>query len=81
MKANGLIHVKPTFQLDDADTANIFAIGDVADTGVKKMGRAAGLQGLTVTQNIVRSISGRPMQSYQPGMIESSLDLTLGLVG
>ncbi|KAK5942020.1 hypothetical protein PMZ80_005972 [Knufia obscura] len=75
----GMISVNSYLQADDASTPNIFAVGDIADTGVKKMGRAAGLQGLVAARNIVRRITGRNMMLYKPGIIEQSIDMTVGL--
>lgn len=59
---------------------NIFACGDVIDLPGPRLGRAASYQGMFVGDNIVRSINGKPLKEYKPGMIDASIDLTLGVV-
>jgi len=78
--SSGMIKVNSHLQLDDPNTPHIFAIGDIADTGATKMGRAAGLQGLLAARNIVRQIAGRSLISYKPGIVEGGIDMSLGLV-
>lgn len=76
----GMLRVDRYLQVDDPSAPHIFAVGDIADTGAKKMGRAASLQGQTAAANIVRSISGRTMKPYKAGLIENGIDMTLALV-
>lgn len=80
ISSSGMIRVNSHLQVDDPNTSHIFAVGDIADTSAKKMGRAAGLQGLVTAKNIVRKISGQKMIAYKPGVIEGGIIMTLGLV-
>ncbi|KZO94367.1 FAD/NAD-P-binding domain-containing protein [Calocera viscosa TUFC12733] len=50
--SDGHLHVKPTLQLGDPQHPNIFAIGDVADTGGQKAARPGFKQAMIVAQNI-----------------------------
>ncbi|KAG9786667.1 Fe-regulated protein 8 [Exophiala dermatitidis] len=75
----GGIRIEKTLQMKDAPSDKIFALGDVIDTPGPKMGRAASLQGFHVARNIVRSINHKPLKPYKPSMIDTSIDLTLGL--
>lgn len=59
---------------------NIFAAGDVVDTPGPSLGRAAANQGIFVAENIVRSIKGKALKAFKPGMFDWSIVLTLGLV-
>lgn len=63
--------------------SNIFALGDVAETGAPKMARAAMMQGEVVVDNILNMIkNGGPSTGYrQQSEIEGSIKLTLGIVG
>lgn len=78
------ILVRPTLQLQspEAFADEVFALGDVAETGGPKMARAAFFQSLIVSENIVSMIrGGLPSKTYQPKlMIEGSIKLTLGKV-
>jgi len=38
------------------------------------------MQGMFVAENIVRAINGRPLRTYTTGIMENSIELTLGLV-
>ncbi|KAK5034635.1 hypothetical protein LTS07_000539 [Exophiala sideris] len=75
---NGYIRVEPTFQVKGAPR-NIFACGDVVDLPGPKLGRAAAMQGMFVAENIVRSIKGQTLRAYTPGIMDNSIELTLGL--
>lgn len=61
---------------------NIFALGDVADSGGPKMARAAECQSHVVASNIVSLINSRPaLSTYQPVKeVEGAIKLTLGKV-
>lgn len=61
---------------------NIFALGDVAETGGPKMARATECQSHVVASNIVSLIKSRPVAStYQPVKeVEGAIKLTLGKV-
>lgn len=77
---SGYIKVLPTLQIADEAHGNIYAIGDVADTGSIKNGRAAVEQAQFVAENIVRAIKGKRSLKYRPQWFEGITDLTLGLV-
>ncbi|KIW59522.1 hypothetical protein PV05_03965 [Exophiala xenobiotica] len=75
---SGSVLVGQTLQITGAPP-NVFACGDVIDLPGPRLGRAAAFQGIIVAQNIVRSISGRPLKTYKPGVVDTSIELTLGL--
>jgi NADH dehydrogenase FAD-containing subunit len=77
---SGTIQVKPTLQIADPDYPNIYAFGDVAATGGPRMGRAATFQASTVAKNILRSISGGQLVEYRTLVLETAIDLSLGIV-
>jgi NADH dehydrogenase FAD-containing subunit len=83
-KTTHRILVRPTLQLQSpqAFADNVFALGDVAETGGPKMARAAFFQSMIVAENIVSMIGGSfPPRTYQPKlMIEGPIKLTLGKV-
>jgi NADH dehydrogenase FAD-containing subunit len=82
-KETGCVLVKPTLQIAAAPTEhrNIFALGDVAETGGPKMARAGYLQAEVVCSNIIAMINGEePPQKYRPIAMEGSTKLTLGKV-
>lgn len=83
-KVSDGILVHHTLQVSGGERTpnNIFALGDVAETGGPKTARAAGFQAAVVGQNIVTMIrKGRPMVVYKPNPeIEGALSLTLGTV-
>jgi len=79
------ILVKPTLQLKDdtkldAKLTNIFAVGDVAETGGPKMARAGLMQAEIARNNIVALIRGKSLKDYVPVPLEASLKLSLGKV-
>ncbi|KAL2008372.1 hypothetical protein VTN00DRAFT_8354 [Thermoascus crustaceus] len=76
---SGHIKVLPTLQIADEAHRNIYAIGDVADTGSIKNGRAAIEQAQFVAENIVRAIKGKKPLEYHPQWFEGFTELTLGL--
>ncbi|RGP77708.1 hypothetical protein FLONG3_4167 [Fusarium longipes] len=79
--SSGEIIVGPTLQVENLPSSrgNIFAIGDVAQSGGPKQGRAAFMQGEVVTNNLLRLMKGGPaVDRYVPHFIENTLNLTLG---
>lgn len=73
--------MKETLQITDSKYPHIYALGDVAETGGVRMGRAAALQGSVVAQNIMRAIKGEELKKYQSiAILEEGIDITLGLV-
>ncbi|KAI3390550.1 hypothetical protein diail_9211 [Diaporthe ilicicola] len=81
-KETGRILVTPALQIQSPEEIvdNIFALGDVAESGGPKMARAAQAQSLIVASNIVSLIqSAKAPSSYQPVMaLEGAIKLTLG---
>ncbi|KAK5556514.1 hypothetical protein LTR46_005706 [Exophiala xenobiotica] len=75
---SGSILVGETLQITGAPP-NVFACGDVIDLPGPRLGRAAAFQGINVAQNIVRSIKRQPLKAYKPGVLDTSIELTLGL--
>ncbi|KAL6410992.1 hypothetical protein AUP68_07425 [Ilyonectria robusta] len=60
---------------------NIFALGDVAQTGGPKQGRAGMVQGEVVLNNILRLIKNQQgLENYEPLPFEGALQLTMGEV-
>lgn len=74
---NGFIRVRSTLQLKDYD--NIFAVGDIADTGAHKAARPGAAQAAAVAKNIRSMIDGnRPAEKFT--IAPAGIHLTLGLV-
>lgn len=76
---NGFIRVRPTMQLLDEQYSNLFAVGDIADTGAQKAARPGSAQAAVVAKNIQALIEGRTAEDTfvkGPGAIH----LTLGMV-
>lgn len=81
--------MKPTLQID-TDTLgfpNVFALGDVADTGAHKAARPAVVQAAVVARNIEKILqarmAGQPepdlvLDEYKPDL--AGIHLSLGLV-
>ncbi|KAJ5688489.1 hypothetical protein N7536_011108 [Penicillium majusculum] len=75
---NGFIRVRPTMQFLDEDYSNMFAVGDIADTGAQKAARPGSAQAAVVAKNIQALIEGRAAEDTfvkGPGAIH----LTLGM--
>lgn len=65
----------------DKTYPNVLALGDVAETGGPKMGRAAAFQAEIVCQNIVSMAHNeQPRAIYHPNDAEGAIKLTLGKV-
>ncbi|KAB5584864.1 putative AMID-like mitochondrial oxidoreductase [Coniochaeta sp. 2T2.1] len=63
----------------DKPYPNIFALGDVAESGGPKMGRAGAFQAEIVCQNIISRIYDQePRAIYRPNEAEGAIKLTLG---
>ncbi|KAK0449036.1 FAD/NAD-P-binding domain-containing protein [Desarmillaria tabescens] len=62
------VKVKPTLQIADSNYPNVFAIGDVADTGAHKAARPGGMQARIASNNIEMLIKGKDLdlQTYYP---------------
>ncbi|KAH3074111.1 hypothetical protein V6000_001681 [Aspergillus fumigatus] len=75
---NGFIRVRPTLQLQDERFSNIFAVGDIADTGAQKAARPGSVQAGVVARNIQALIEGRRAEEeYVPP--PAAIHLTLGM--
>ncbi|KAF5667181.1 apoptosis-inducing factor [Fusarium heterosporum] len=78
---SGEIRVKPTLQVDNLspNQQNVFAVGDVAQSGGVKQGRAGHMQAEIAVQNILQLIKGgSASKKYVPHWFENTLQLTLG---
>ena len=76
---NGFIRVRPTMQFLDEKYSNMFAVGDIADTGAQKAARPGAAQAAVVAKNILDLIEGRNSEEKfvkGPGAIH----ITLGMV-
>ncbi|KAH6681205.1 oxidoreductase [Plectosphaerella plurivora] len=78
---SGHIRVKPTLQVDSPSLSNVYACGDVAQTGVRNPNaRSAMKQAQYVADNITLAIKGQePTYKYTPQWADSVIKLTLGL--
>lgn len=76
---NGFIRIRPTMQFRDPQYSNLFAVGDIADTGLRKAARPGSAQAAVVAQNIQAMIEGRSPQETFPRM-PAAIHLTLGMV-
>lgn len=66
-------------QFLDEEYSNMFAVGDIADTGAQKAARPGSIQAAVVAKNILALIEGRAAENTfvkGPGAIH----LTLGMV-
>lgn len=76
---NGFVRIRPTMQLLDEQYSNMFAVGDIADTGAQKAARPGSAQAAVVAKNILSLIEGMKAEDTfikGPGAIH----LTLGMV-
>lgn len=74
--------MKPTMQIMNQKLPNVYACGDVADTGVRNPNsRAAMSQAKIAADNVVlASLGKQPSYTYEHHWAESVIKLTLGLV-
>ncbi|RYP56892.1 hypothetical protein DL771_011534 [Monosporascus sp. 5C6A] len=77
----GQIRVKPTLQITDDSFPNVYACGDVAETGTQNPnGRSAMRQGMIVAENVLLAIQGKgPRYEYIPHFADGAISLTVGL--
>ncbi|KAL4776958.1 hypothetical protein BDW60DRAFT_203059 [Aspergillus nidulans var. acristatus] len=76
--SNGFIRIRPTMQFLDEKYPHHFAVGDIADTGLRKAARPGAAQAATVVKNILAMIEGRhPVEEYPRA--PAGIHLTLGL--
>lgn len=76
---NGFIRVLPTFQFQDPLYPNMFAIGDIADSGAHKAAKPGMGQASAAARNIVAMIEGKA-PSETVVVAPPAIHLTLGLV-
>lgn len=76
---NGFIRVRPTMQFLDDKFSNMFAVGDIADTGAQKAARPGAAQAAVVAKNIQSLIEGQnPEETFIKG--PGAIHITLGMV-
>lgn len=75
----GFVRVQRTLQISDIRFPNMFAVGDVADTGAHKAARPALRQAPVVVENIEHLVKNEPLEVYD--VVDGpSIHLTLGIV-
>ncbi|PTD06946.1 Apoptosis-inducing factor B [Fusarium culmorum] len=82
-EANGFIKVSPTLQFADPAYSNLYACGDIADSGAHKAARPGAAQAHVVAQNIAAVVQGgKPTNeiTVDPPAIHLSLGLTKNMV-
>ncbi|KAJ4128048.1 hypothetical protein NW768_008332 [Fusarium equiseti] len=82
-QTNGFIKVTPTLQFADPAYSNLYACGDIADSGAHKAARPGSAQAAVVAQNIAAMVhGGSPMNTItvDPPAIHLSLGLTKNMV-
>ncbi|XP_026165145.1 ferroptosis suppressor protein 1 isoform X2 [Mastacembelus armatus] len=67
MADNGALKVNPHLQVQGF--SNVFAVGDCADIQEPKMAYHAGLHAAVAVNNIIKSVSGKTLTSYQTGSV------------
>jgi NADH dehydrogenase FAD-containing subunit len=63
--AKGFVNVKPTLQFDHKDFSNMFALGDVANTGAAKTAYMTYDQAKVVAANIYALVNNGKMKEYK----------------
>lgn len=82
-KTNGFIRINKSMQIQDEAYRNIFAVGDIADTGVHKAARPGAAQAKVVASNILSMLfGGSPDVQYEksPRAIHLSLGLKRNII-
>ncbi|KAI4756535.1 putative oxidoreductase [Aureobasidium sp. EXF-3400] len=74
----GFVRVRRTLQIHDTNFPNIFAVGDVADTGAHKAARPALRQAPVVVENIQHLANDETLEHYEVAE-GPSIHLSLGL--
>ncbi|RYP41187.1 hypothetical protein DL767_001191 [Monosporascus sp. MG133] len=77
----GQIRVKSTLQITDDSFPNVYACGDVAETGTQNPNaRSAMRQGTIAAENVLLAIQGKaPRYEYIPHFADGAIGLTVGL--
>ncbi|KAL4941680.1 hypothetical protein BDV06DRAFT_193981 [Aspergillus oleicola] len=76
--SNGFIRIKPTMQFADEAYPHLFAVGDIADTGLRKAARPGNAQAQTVVKNIMALVEGQQAREEYPRQ-PAGIHLSLGL--
>ena len=76
---NGFIRIQPTMQFQDPNYSHLFAVGDIADTGVRKAARPGSAQAAVVAKNIQALIENRTPEEQYP-RVPAAIHITLGMV-
>ncbi|KAK3346141.1 hypothetical protein B0T25DRAFT_462460 [Lasiosphaeria hispida] len=75
---NGFVRVRPTLQFGDGRFPNLFAVGDIADTGAHKAARPGSVQAAVAAKNIAAMVAGgEPVETIT--VAPAGIHLTLGL--
>lgn len=77
--ANGFLRIRKTLQLHDPAYDHIFAVGDIADTGLHKAARPGGAQAKAVAKNVLSMIEGQQPTAHFEHSVRA-IHLSLGLV-
>ncbi|OKO98659.1 Apoptosis-inducing factor -like protein [Penicillium subrubescens] len=80
---NGFIRVRPTMQFLNDEYSNMFAVGDIADTGAQKAARPGAAQAAVVAKNIQSLIEGRSAEEQfvkGPGAIHITLGMKYNMI-
>ncbi|KAK7753510.1 hypothetical protein SLS62_004585 [Diatrype stigma] len=79
--ATGQVRVKSTMQIADDEFPNVYACGDVAETGTPNPNaRSADRQAAIAADNVLSAIQGKaPSREYIPNFMDGVIKLTLGL--
>ncbi|KAL4869199.1 hypothetical protein BDV12DRAFT_208738 [Aspergillus spectabilis] len=75
---NGFIRIRPTMQFADNQYPHLFAVGDIADTGLRKAARPGNVQAGVVARNIQALVDGKEELEEFP-RAPAGIHLTLGL--
>ncbi|KAJ0422221.1 hypothetical protein BJY00DRAFT_280437 [Aspergillus carlsbadensis] len=82
--SNGFIRIRPTLQFQNESYPHLFAVGDIADTGLRKAARPGAVQAGVVARNINALIRGNRdgLEEFprQPAGIHLSLGLKYNVV-
>ncbi|KAF2152170.1 FAD/NAD(P)-binding domain-containing protein [Myriangium duriaei CBS 260.36] len=74
----GLVRTLSTLQVNGFKQGNVFAVGDVADTGAPKAARPGGKQAAIVVNNIQHILDNEPLEHYDNSDV-AAIHITLGV--
>ena len=78
IRKDAFISTKPTLQIESDSITNVFAVGDVANTGAHKAARPGARQAQLVTTNIEHLEKDEQLETYT-GIDPPAIHLTLGI--